>query len=195
MISRNKKIIFSRLTLVVTCGVALIISGCSCFSGYKRAVVNEIDISFSFDYPSSYKESGRTSDSFLTEIVLERYTPDRNIHKIDGQASVTIWKSLDYPNATAYLEFCLKTLQSQWGEFKLHERSTINVGGIDGEIIIYSGYFLTNVFTFDHIKCQEVFFDYKGMIWNITLFSDADAQKDESESDFEHLIKSFKFLD
>ena len=183
------------LLLAVISGFVTILTGCSMFSGYKQAVITEGDISFSFEYPSSFPEPRIILGTIVTDIVLERPDPENDRNELDKQITVAIWKNSSYPDALTNLEETLKQLQNHWGDFTLHERSIINIGGLSGEKVIYSGRFEVNIFTFDHMKWQEVFLDYQGMIWIISYTSDADVTDDNAEEEFEHLINSFKFLD
>ena len=183
------------LLLAVISGFVTILTGCSMFSGYKQAVITEGDISFSFEYPSSFPEPRITLGTIVADIVMERPASNNIRNEIDGQIAIAIWSELPFTNATVYLDYILEDLQFHWGDFTLHERSIINIGGLSGEKVIYSGRFEVNIFTFDHMKWQEVFLDYQGMIWIISYTSDADVTDDNAEEEFEHLINSFKFLD
>jgi hypothetical protein len=194
MINKNKYFLLGIVLCFFMSSLFIMINGC--FSEYKKTTINESGLSFSFEYTSSFNKPDITSmSSAFTDIILDRYAPEGNNHEIEERIQITIWKQSNFPNATAYLEYSIQSLQAYWGEFKLLERTPITLSGIPCEMISYSGYFQPFDFAFNHFLVLDVLLDYKGMILDITLTSNADAQEDRHKSDFEHLIESFKFLD
>jgi hypothetical protein len=78
------------------------------------------------------------------------------------------------------------------------ERSTLVVDGINGEYAFFSQNHWLLSKTEDGSKAyyftRSVFFDYGGMVWQITAEYDSNLDKSVS-ADFDHMLKTFKMLD
>lgn len=83
---------------------------------------------------------------------------------------------------------------------KLLDQSEITIDGVPADQIV----FLANQDPFFGLRKieknklfflvqREVFFDYNGLIWEIGITSDS-STADVDKEDFEHVIKTFKFL-
>ncbi|MBN1160717.1 MAG: hypothetical protein JXA17_02070 [Dehalococcoidales bacterium] len=153
-------------------------------------------INFSFEYPSSYEEYRYSfqSENFLT--ILVRYPPDSQEILADREIAILpLVTNIEHPDATSSLNSFLENRVFDYEEFQLLERSSVKVSGIDGELIVFSGYYdVGYLFTSDHLKVWEVYLDYKDFIWILRLSSIID-NTEGVEAEFQHFIDTFKFLD
>jgi hypothetical protein len=170
-------------------------NGCSCNAEYIEATVTKMGITFSFEYPSSYIDpSGTLTNEYPSGGVTE-YVSDNDRYLIKKIITVSIREaSLEYPTSGVLIDHAIEDLEMFWGQFELIERSNVRVAGIDGEMVVYSGYFQNLGYTSNHYQVWEVYLDYMGQIVIIMLYSTVNMA-DEAEADFEHLIQTFKFLD
>ena len=84
-----------------------------------------------------------------------------------------------------------------WDYFKLLERSTVLVSGIEAELVFIQSDWIGLFPPSEQPKIEyekAVFFDYDGLVWCI----DANARMDINHrvmEDFKKLLESFKILD
>jgi len=98
-----------------------------------------------------------------------------------------------YPDrsATARIEESLRDWGT-WPNFKLLERSTATVAGIQAELIAYEvdGWFAGAAIEYR----VKVSFDHSGLHWDIDASADIDMA-DVVRADFNHVIETFEILE
>jgi len=194
MINKRKTFLIYAIAFFILLCVVLFFSGCSDNSGYKKVTLIKAGIRFSFEYPSSYsvfKNDFQNGDP----LIIPRYLPDSQKKEADREIRIeTFIIDANYPNANALLNGFFDKLQGLWAQFELLERSSVQVSGIDGEMIVFSGLSKTAFINLGQLKCWEVYLDYKGQILTLAFYSKINVA-DGAEAEFEHFIESFKFLD
>jgi hypothetical protein len=163
----------------------------------------------SFEYPSSY---------IVTDIDKGSYTESANVYfnsirnkttnGLIARIYVTVRKTNDvFPNYLSFLEFSLGIAQQGQSndEFNIVERSIITIDNIQGEKVIYH-YIVHNpdkyeindneIMISESIPAiaYEVYVEKDGFIWTIEINSLL-GESAQAKADFQHIIKSFKFLD
>lgn len=166
--------------------------------GYVKATAIKLGISFSFEYPISYEK--QTLDAFEdtggdpSVSLLYRQPGSTNV-KADKQIYVRACEPIvNRPDAAAWTEVHINLLEENDPVFELIERSTIQVAGIDGNMVAYHSSVMGNLLSTVYTVCREAYIDYKGYIWKITVIA-IEELGDQTEPDFQHLIQSFEFLD
>ncbi|MBN1692599.1 MAG: hypothetical protein JW845_03490 [Dehalococcoidales bacterium] len=177
--------------LIMAFFLGIIMTGCS---GYKEVTLTRKGIQFSFEYPSSYEEFCYSFQSEDFYVGLVRYSVDSQERLVDRKIDIYIFKTdIGRPDATSSLNSFLENRVFDYEEFQLLERSSVKVSGIDGELIIYSGYYDIGYFISEHLKVWAVYLDYKDIIW-ILIISSAIDTSDGAEAEFQHFIDTFRFL-
>jgi hypothetical protein len=99
------------------------------------------------------------------------------------------------PDAKSMLDDKHYPIVKEFPDFKLLERSSVKIGTITGEQLVYTSTLLVgpNDTPVSEIT-WEVYFDHGGLIYNLHMSADQDIA-DEAEADFEHILETFKFLD
>jgi hypothetical protein len=187
---------FSLITIALFFFTSVI--SCSNGSMYKEATVTKAGVTFSFEYPSSYKDSMGTLLGNIDDMVMlhigANVTDDRWL------GIIVYHQGRFYPgnfsNAAEELEYNLD-LMNGWGpenEFKLLGISDVQVDGIPCKMLATRSQFdPENPSKYGLMTAREIYFDKDEQLWNIVLFSRA-ASANQAGKDFNGIIKSFKFL-
>ena len=190
--------------------------------GYKTVTVTTERFSFSFEY-SNFYELTRPEKSDLNWEVPSVYTdlrvPEAKVDVVlpSGKDDVRTASATFTPasigigifdssrngerasyNATHFMNFQLER-EASWDNFKLLERSPVTISGIDGE---YAAWEVDWVGLFPKTDGDPpleyrwyAVFDYKGQIWRIDGISSGPEYRDRIDSDFHHVLETFKILD
>ncbi len=176
----------------------LIISLLSC-GEYQTFTIKRGIAHFSFEYPARYGgkqvEVRNDPESKYTSVGLSWGPPER----LWRASNIDIFvQGHDSANAEADLERLL-SIESNMLDFKLIQRYSVTVSGVEGYGIYYSkteppggGYGPPGV-PRPYIS-RAICFDYGGLIWSIWFQYD-EATKDLGEAAYEHVIKTFKILE
>lgn len=192
---KNRQALFILIPLLIIVGFVL--NGCSGTEYFKVTAIKR-GISFFFEYPSTYEKL--TPDTFDDvggdhSVSLLYSKPGSTQSKADIQIYVIPFAPIaGRADATAWTEEHLKILEENDKLFKLIERSTIQISGIDAKMTGYFSTILGNYLNSTNLICRDVYVDYKGYIWKISVLA-VEEISDQAKSVFEHLIESFKFLD
>jgi hypothetical protein len=158
-------------------------------SEYATFSVNEGPASFSFEYPSFFQKPLVTTT--YPGVDIRVWTGAPALFEI---LDIRIFSASDsYPDSSTMLEDDLK-IHQKLSDFRLLERSAINVSGIPGELIAYShtgGTELT-----DNWTSFEAYFDHGEFIWKVSvdIGEDEDGAKD-AKAHLEHVLETFKILE
>jgi hypothetical protein len=189
---RTIPILISILVLVAA-GAA----GCKSSVTYAAATATKSGISFSFEYPAGYvpQNENTFADTGNNSVVALLYYDNRpDKLKIDREIVIGGFNPLpDRPDASIWTDVNIKVLRQADSKFKLYERSTIQVSGIEGETTTYHTSVMPSFTNSDDVVYRDAYIDYRGKVWKITVLATADVA-DEAKPDFELLITSFKFL-
>jgi hypothetical protein len=188
-----------KFTCLISLVLILIIIGGGCGeSEYAKAEATKLGISFSFEYPLSYEKI--TADTFEDNgrepsLSLLYTDPESTL----GKADIQIYVILNGPiagraDATAWTEEHIKIIEEHDEAFILYERSTVNVSGISAYKLVYFSSLLGNYLNTNDLIIREVYFDYRGFIWKISVLA-VQEFGDQAEPVFEHLIESFNIKD
>ncbi|MFC2035816.1 hypothetical protein ACFLUJ_06825 [Chloroflexota bacterium] len=190
------------LVIVIVIGILILTVG----GGNRTFTLREGIGHFSFKYPSRYEpEIVRTETGPLgpeTYVVLFTSTTGHAIVEYhDAEILVHIGNiEARGRNSEEAAEFNI----SYWSrdeDFRLIERSSIEVAGIRGEQIVYS---YVNEFT-PHVSLgmhsvnkpairRGVFFDYNGQSWSISV-TGHESIDDIVKKDYNHILETFKIIE
>jgi hypothetical protein len=189
--------------VVVFLIAALIVTeGCFCLGDYDTFSLKRGIAHFSFEYPCGYKKSPIDITDGYTDIFLRG-----PYHKsIEDFTWFSIWVQTsddpDFLDPEAALNRAISRIKN-YLDYRLIERSVINVAGIEGQQIIYfhnavrpalgqAGY-IPGVGPAPTIE-RKIYFSDEGRIWNID-FNSNESTAEADMADFEHLLKTFTILE
>jgi hypothetical protein len=168
--------------LITTLLSGVISSGCvsKYEQYYKKYTMNEGIVRFSFEYPKDYLENSYDSSNREVRIWLsELFAKDGP----DKDLSIMAELSTDNINAKTRMEESLSYIRD--GE--VLEKSPVKVGGVQGYKFVIR-------YERKPVKIERnIYFDFGGWQW-ILITRSTEALSAEAESEFEHLVKTFKFL-
>jgi hypothetical protein len=197
------KVIYSVILLLVVLVVSIAFAGCSSGAtenttpGYITETLTKRGIDFSFEYPDDYEKNEYIQDDDSDEsdyVVLQYYaSTDYDVNR--KIINIQIWNPMeDGQDARTKLDHYAANLEFTGTDPVVHERSPLQVAGIDAEKMVFSMVVEDITDIPNKLTGWIAAFDYKGQIWFIVVTTNMEAT-DEVEADFEHLIESFKFLD
>ena len=178
------------LVLMLVLLVSMVTLGGCC--NYKTFTLNEGGFHVSFEYPASYTIKGTQTESDEFEGVYEAVVVFETKGSEGIYPNIDVWKIL--PKATtsdiealieARIEYVLSDIEER-ATCTLLERKTTMVMGIQADEIIYKVQSKYNK--------RDVFFQYKGQIWNIIMTS-IDATSEADNRAFDHILETFKILE
>ncbi len=195
----NKRSLLLGLAAAILLITALL-SVISCErSGYETFTLERGIGHFSVEYPASYDiakvEVRNDEEHIYTHVAfISPYLKKEQVYTtIHFQVDT---KSDNFPNAEAMLEFLL-SFHEKWEDFKLLDRGSITVNGIQAQQIVYSyTSFPELVYHKDtkvSVTVREVYFDYGGLIWEISISSNT-STAEAANVHFEHILQTFKIL-
>jgi|WetSurMetagenome_2_1015567.scaffolds.fasta_scaffold377412_2 hypothetical protein len=187
-----------RLVTIIVAIIILIATiatvSCNTNNEYQKVTVTKGGVRFSFEYPSSYQDkNGDLKDSSLLKgiFIFKRVSNNSTWENPDTIFSLNIYYPSEFrPDAKAKLDELLKTVESTDPntKFNLLERSNLNISNINGELLSYSKIYGSTHFFY------ILYFDYKGLIWSLIIDS-LETTSVQAKTEFDHIIKTFKFLD
>jgi hypothetical protein len=189
MIQNNNIFKLGLVLLIVFGSIGMV--GCK----YKEFSLQKFDTGCFIEYPSSYEmgEIDREPD-FGASATAMRFS--KNGETQDATLEVGVMKpDEEFPSSAALIEYYLVRAQKNQlpGEFKLIERTPINVGGAIGEKIIFQRSSEKIPERISRIYYQACF-ENNGYIWEIGVSSIIEMAN-QSQEDFDHLVRSFRFRD
>lgn len=166
---------------------------------YKTFTLAKGIAHYSFEYRTYYKpKNPSTSDDKYSGVALDG--PIINDIKSYTQIYVQVWVPSSGrfipPDAKTMLEGDLK-MRSEVFESKILDQSELTIDLVLAEQLVYSerdiGPPLLGIREKYYIVTRRVYFDHNRLIWRITMASDS-STAEADKADFEHLLKTFKFL-
>jgi hypothetical protein len=192
---RNIQNSLTKISFVFALIICIAVLVIGCMSGYKGATVTKSGLRFLFEYPTSYSDYEYSLNNEDDMVILFRYLPNTKPQTADRVIRINTWiTTTNQPNARAFLKDYLKDIPRLCEGFKLIEQSPIKISGIYGEMIKYSGRMEVAGLNTEYFQAWDAYLDYKGQIITIAVYSD-NTVENEAKKDFDHLLKSFKFLD
>ena len=165
-------------------------------STYKKRLFTDLDNSIPFSSLSLYGPQVNES----TDI----FDPDSGeIKTVTGQrvnkgitVRITDFKP-KYGESYKATDEIKVVLDSNWENFQLLNRRPLSISGLEGEEIEYlidrlMPIPVENGKNLDY--CVEVYFNYNGLIWEITARGDQEI-REELKADFDHILKTFKIIE
>jgi hypothetical protein len=186
-------LLFRAALFIFVIGITGLLIGCGSNTEYIKTAATKRGISYSFEYPASYKKSLADTSQNAT-VIGDKYVVASDNMKEYKEFNILLWNPTpDFPNAKARLDYYTGLFENMGGKATFKERSPIKVSGIDGEMLNYSYTLEGSTESSNNAIIWIAFIDYKGQIVHIAA-SSAIEVAGEAKADFEHIIKSFKFL-
>ncbi len=198
---KQPKVLLYLLLLFIL--IAFATAGCHfCFWGdYKALSIKEGIAHFRFEYPCRY-------DATFGVHIEDEYT-DVNVlspwnNEVQGRTILTIFVIAPDAGLRDSKQAIEKDL-SFWSDsdYQFLDRFALSIDGVEGEEIVY---FYNQprppLGQVGHIPgagpaptiARGVYFDHKGLIWEITMSSN-EATAETDKADFEHVLETFEILD
>lgn len=184
--------------------ISFTFSGCAGeeTAGYRKFIVKEDLVSFSFEYPSSYQKPylDRTIGPEHISLLTGHWTNKNDIDIVDSSLHFMVGRSSSVlTDAKAVFEF-ISDINMRSQDYKVLERSSITITGIQCEQIIYS--YTQSPDVYHKVGRQnpipkiayEVYFDSEGIIWSICMSADM-SRAEQTEIEFRHVLNTFKILE
>ena len=168
--------------------------------GYKKYTLREGIAHFSLEYPEGYENVLASTQFGYVDVVFHQSLPEYDY--IDSSISVVIHTvaaiSELYENAKAAIEWSISHLSGYFPDYQVLERKEINIDGVPAELLVGSFTMAEvpedDVWNTGRKLDRQVYFDYDGCIWHISMTSDEEnAEADEAV--WEHLLETFTILD
>lgn len=193
-----------RLTMLVTVFMVIFIIGCGLNRNdpYVKASFHEGRAQFYFEYPNTYNQPFLDRASEPQSVLVTVAHPNGVSKAIDTEISVSadVPNTL-FPDSKSITQYRMSEFESGafFPNFKLIQRSNINVGGIIAEHITYSYSFITGTYGDSTPSTEtwvgdDVYLDSNGLIWQLRMHSDS-TREDKAKDDFDHILDTFKILD
>jgi hypothetical protein len=216
MITINKHLKYVSILLLFIMIINLI-SGCENQSGYKTFSFKKNDIRFiiggvilehplfCFDYPQDFNfldMNGLQDFKYNpgdTQVDFSRHGSSNEKYLDESNISIEVFKPgySGFPgviDAKTGIEYTINGMNARNVEnsFRLLEHNSKEVAGIFAEFIDYLVFQNVGELNLDH-ETRMVIFDYKGFIWEISIYSPIEQAQKEGHY-FDHLLQTFKFL-
>jgi hypothetical protein len=156
---------------------------------------------FSLEYPSRYKSLIVNQASLNTTIVTGSFPSEsHDSYEYNNLPQYKLWISaLKISDKTvehykALIEEDLRVIEGQ-NEFKLIDRSPVNVDEVIAEQVIYS-YILQSDKELEDTNfiSYRVYFEKNGFFWKIIIEAISD-RTEQAKRDFEHIIQTFRIIE
>jgi hypothetical protein len=175
---------------------------------YKTFITQKDVTRFSFEYPTYYEIASYQPmpDYPVTSMILVGPSTEEEKGNIKHlEIHVTGFSS----DAKAEMEWRISDYRSSvmvgaTNDFKIIEKNQVIVAGASGWEIIFSFKQIpVLIHGLDDIKMRDkpiqiisryLYLEHQEMVWEISLYSDAKTY-DQTKSDYEHTIQTFRFLD
>jgi hypothetical protein len=190
--------------------------GCSNQGDYQMFTARNTFCSFSVEYPSTFDHTDGPRLDVQEEYFSVGFAfPEKEYQMVDpaldgkNAGAVTVYHTPAYISifiSKSDRGFTAKTLvedyldkESSWADYELLERSTMIISGINAE---YAHFVDSSLLPMLPAPGKDIplkhyiwaYFDYNDLIWQIEVEYDEEMAK-QIESDFEHVIQTFKLLD
>jgi hypothetical protein len=202
MITKNTSLYLFLLVFVL---ILPLFVGCNGDNaGYEKATVIKGSMTFSFEYPNSLKDTDNSiKNRFIYEFIRLGDSIDT---KIDGKTHtrkslrVGIWDiTSSIFDAKTKIDREVEILTA--GNYLIQqveilERSNTLISGISGELLHFNAVFPDETSTSENhlMSSRSLAFVYEGYIWVIDYNTYVELEN-EASVEFEHIVKSFKFLE
>ncbi|MBN2074580.1 MAG: hypothetical protein JW762_03425 [Dehalococcoidales bacterium] len=162
--------------------------------------------SFSFEYPAYYEIQSQFMPRYTYTTVGLNGIPTEDFYKgFINEIDIYIQKTAEgYPSVMTVVEDHISRAPGNAQEdFKIEERHDVVIAGIEGHEVTLSyttkpvpkdAYVVKKPRDPEFVIYRSIFFDYKGLIWEISVYTDIDSYNDHVKKDFEHVLKTFKIL-
>lgn len=164
--------------------------------GYKLFILREGVGHFSFEYPDDHEQGSLDIYSDITFVTFHRSLTEDIYY--DSTFSIIIFQAgkFNFPNANTALEYDILLNNKATKDFQILERSSINIGGVEAELLVNScfpekefGGFTTKI-----QKNRDIYFNHKGYIWDISMIT-MEEVAEVAQTYFDHMLETFKIID
>ena len=172
---------------------------------YKTFITpKEADFRLSFEYPSYYALSYQPNRPPIgTYITLSGVPSDKFFSGSIKTIEIHItFIGGGFPDANTAVKERISDLKWSWvRNFRLKAKYNVCVDGLEGQEIVVT-YRQRPIYGSGHgrkprdpafVVRREVFFDYRDVLWHISLYTDADSYE-QTKVDFEHILKTFQVV-
>jgi len=189
------------LLVLILSTIIILFSGCTA-NEYKQITKTIKGINFSFEYPRSYIDTNdtlREDSQHKYAVILKRPSNNPTIDEFDTNFAIWIYDIPDNaPDANTLVQDLLQSRENlpSYHEYEFIEHSSVEVAGIQAELIVYSMKSLgvgEVLATYPSVY-RDIYFDYEEHRVDIHISSFPELAE-QVEKEFEHIINSFKFLD
>jgi hypothetical protein len=171
---------------------------------YETFVADEGIPHFSFEYPSYYTVGYQSMPGIpSTDVVLSGVPMEEFYGGSVKEIGISIYYIGDgFPNAETAVKERISRLKQE-RNFQLKEQIRIIIAGIEGWEVVASfkerPFYPTGEYDGmprdpEHIISRDLFFDYQGMVWQLSLYTDVDSYE-QTNADFEHVLGTLRILD
>ncbi len=171
---------------------------------YETFVADEGIPHFSFEYPSYYAVGYQSmpgvpsTNAGLHSVPIEEFY-EGSVKDIDIHIHYT---GGGFPDAETAMKERIAQIKRETN-VQIREQVRIIIAGIEGWELVAS--FEEKPFPPpgddaglprdpEHIISRDLFFDYQGMMWQISLYTDVGSYE-QTNADFEHVLGTFRILD
>jgi|WetSurMetagenome_2_1015567.scaffolds.fasta_scaffold118221_2 hypothetical protein len=189
------------IAIIIILMTMLLSISCGCDNEYRKATVSKNGVRFSFDYPVSYKDSENSLISYEQEpydVILYHNKSDSPKELDDIIFDISIEDRDPFsPDAKTGMDNLINNYKEAniGNKFILLSRLPIKIAGVQGEQAIFDAMHPPeSPIGSDLSEMREVYFDYDGKIINIGIAAHVEVVE-KAKADFEHILKTFKFLD
>lgn len=193
---KTAQLIISSILLVLLV-IEISFSGCvnnDNHNQYNKVMLTREGISFSFEYPLTYSESGNSFQDAHTQIIVCRNLAGSSTSDMERYISVIPLPLFNLETSVSVLaDISIEVSRGTTQDYVLLERRSTKVSGLEAEIIVWTG-FIPNGLMDSNIKCWKAILKYKEYEWYLCLYSNVDST-DGAEVEFQHYIDTFQFLD
>jgi hypothetical protein len=188
------------LFLLIISGV-ISVSCTLCNDGYKQYRLEKGIAHFSFEYPCDWKIGINEIEQDYTDIMI--FAPSFKSKRNDVNVISTDWSIFitypdqDKPDIKTAMNDTLSFWQDTF-DAKIIESSEINIKDVTAEqfIISYKSAIDDPWQEPEPIIHKEMFFNYNGLIWNMTEIYNEDYENlDNHQRYWEHMLETWQFLD
>ena len=199
----RKRTLFLLMLAILLFIMLVPVIGCtSGTNGYKQLRVDKGIAHFYLEYPHEWKVRVVEIEQDYTEVEIDAPSLVRDYARIrstDWYLFITTTED-KWPNAKAALEDDLSFRKERFNNFKLLDRSSIELSGVTGEQVIY--FYKTAIQGppdepaggLEPTIARDMYFDYGGLVWNIAVISNQEVA-DTHKIHFEHMLETFQFLE
>lgn len=184
--------LYKIIALILVLSITLTSAGCN-NNEFKTINVTKRGVRFTFECPSSYLDRNHTLDSemFQGSLLLERVDTDNTWDNSNTTFTIGVSDRAQYSNAQGYIDYLIQDFKTAGSEAQINiiNRSPIQIAGNTGEYFTYT----ETLSSSSHLLIYATY-DHDNFIWILRMDAFSSIS-DQAKSEFDHIVKSLKYLD